>query len=288
VDARGEYSGFDVDICRAVSAAIFASGDQVRFIDATSVDIFAKAPELDLVARRLTWTLTREASRGLMFGPIVFYDGEGFLVPAASPVSGGTDLDGKKVCVDGGEDWAGALTRYAKANRLTIDTVVVTSRVEGEKLFFAGKCDAYAADKSMLGAIRADAPAPAEYRILPEQITKEPLAPLVRQGDDGFFQIVRWTIFALIDAEELGVTHKTVGALRHSDDPDIRALVGADPMVGQALGLSRDWAYDIIADTGNYRDIYTRNLGSGSRIKLDRGMNELWTRGGLLYAPPVR
>jgi len=288
VDAKGRYSGFDIDICRAVSAAIFASADQVRFVDSSSVDGFMASPEIDLVVRRLTWTLTREASNTLMFGPIVFYDGEGFLVPAASPISSGRDLDGKRVCVDAGEDWAGALARYAHANRLVVEIVVVANRGDGEKQFFNGKCDAYAADKSMLGAIRADASVPGNYRILPDQFTKEPLAPLLRQGDDQFFQIVRWTIFVLIDAEELEVTSRNVGALRSSDDPEIRALVGNGVAIGRTLGLSKDWAFDIIADVGNYREVYARNLGVGSPIKLNRGMNDLWTRGGLLYAPPVR
>jgi len=288
VSKDGRYGGFDIDICRAVAAAIFGTPDKVRFTDVAAVDEFRRNPALDLVARRLTWTVTRESPLGLIFGPIVYYDGQGFLVPKSTGVSGARQLAGKRICVDLGESWGGNLRRYSQANALDLKSVFVTSRQDGEARLFGGQCDAYSADKTMLGAIRADAEHPADYDILPEQISKEPLAPLIRQGDDGFFQIVRWSIFALIDAEELDVTSKNIDSMRASADPDVKALLGVVPGTGKALGLGEHWAADIIGSVGNYGEMFARNVGSGSTIGLDRGLNRLWTDGGLMYAPPVR
>ena len=288
VSKDGRYSGFDVDICRAVAAAIFGAPDKVKFIPAPGVAVFKRVPEPDLVVRRLTWTLTREEPLGLMFGPIVYYDGQGFLVPRASEVANAKQLAGKRVCVDAGEDWLANLMRYSRANSLNLAPVVVASRAEGERAFFDGRCDAYSADKTMLGAIRAAAPNAADYAILSEQISKEPLAPLVRAGDDRFFQVVRWTIFALIDAEELGVTSENIKEMRESSNPDIRALLGVVPGNGKALGLSENWAADAIRAVGNYAEMFARNVGEGSEVGLDRGLNRLWRDGGLIYAPPAR
>ena len=284
----GHYSGFDTDICRAVAAAIFGTLDKVKFTDVATVDAFRRNAALDLVIRRLTWTLTRENPLGLMFGPIIYYDGQGFLVPKAANVTSAKQLTGKRICVQLGEGWGGNLRRYAQANALDLKSVLVSTRQDGEERFFNGHCDAFSADKTMLGAIRADAEHPADYDILPEQISKEPLAPLVRQGDDKFFQAVRWTIFAMIEAEELGVTSKNIAEMRGSSDPDVKTLLGVEPGNGKALGLSEHWAADIIAGVGNYGELFNRNVGSDSAIGLDRGLNRLWTDGGLIYAPPVR
>ncbi len=284
----GRYSGFDTDICRAVAAAIFGTADKVKFTDVASVDAFRRNPALDMVVRRLTWTVTRENPVGLIFGPIVYYDGQGFLVPKSSNVTSAKQLAGKQICVQTGEGWGGNLRRYSQANALDLKSVYVSSRADGEERFFGSHCAAFSADKTMLGAIRADAEHPADYDILPEQISKEPLAPLVRQGDDRFFQAVRWTVFAMIDAEELGVTSKNIADMRGSSDPDTRALLGVEPGTGKALGLSDHWAADIIGSIGNYGELFARNVGPGSAIGLDRGLNRLWTDGGLLYAPPVR
>jgi general L-amino acid transport system substrate-binding protein len=288
VSKDGRYSGFDVDICRAVAAAIFGVPDKVKFIPAPGVVVFKRVPEPDLVVRRLTWTLTREEPLGLMFGPIVYYDGQGFLVPRASGIASAPQIAGKRICVDAGEDWLANLMRYSRAKNLDFKPVVVTSRKEGEEAFFEGRCAAYSADKTMLGAIRADASAPGDYAILSEQISKEPLAPLVRAGDDRFFQVVRWTVFALIEAEELGVTSKNIGEMRAATDPDIRALLGVVPGNGKALGLSESWAADAIRAVGNYGEVFARNVGDAGGVGLDRGLNRLWTDGGLIYAPPVR
>jgi general L-amino acid transport system substrate-binding protein len=288
VDKDGRHRGFDTDICRAVAAAILGTPDKVKFITAQGVDIFHRNPELDLVVRRLTWTLTREASSGLMFGPIVYYDGQGFMVPKSASVTGAEQLAGKHICVEPGEGWAGNLTRYSQNHGLNLSTVIVKDRADGEKAFFGGRCAAYSADKTMLGAIRADAARPQDYDILPEQISKEPLAPLVRQGDDRFFQVVRWSIFAVMEAEELGLTSHNIGESAGSSDPDVKYLLGASPGNGKALGLSEHWAADIIRSVGNYGEIFARNVGADSDIQLDRGLNRLWTDGGLIYAPPVR
>lgn len=284
----GRYSGFDTDICRAVAAAIFGTPDKIKFTEVSSVDTFRKTPALDLVVRRLTWTLSRESPLGLMFGPIVYYDGQGFLVPKSAGVIGAKQLMGKRICVDPGEGWDGNLRRYSQANQLDLKSILVPSRAAGEERLFGGQCDAYSADKTMLGAIRADAPQPHDLDILPEQISQEPLAPLVRQGDDRFFEVVRWTVFALIEAEELGVTSGNIDEKRTSSDLDTKYLLGVIPGNGKALGLSEHWAADAIAAVGNYGELFDRNVGSASAIGLDRGLNKLWTDGGLMYAPPLR
>jgi general L-amino acid transport system substrate-binding protein len=288
VDKDGRYSGFDTDVCRIVAAAIFGAPDKVRFVTASGVDIFRRKPELDLVVRRLTWTLTREASHGLMFGPVIYYDGQGFLVPKSAGVIRAPQLAGKRVCVESGEDWVANLMRYSRKNGLDFRPVIVADRSEGKKSFFGGHCVAYSADKTMLGAIRADAPAPQDYDILPEEISKEPLAPLVRQGDDRFFQLVRWAMFVVIEAEELGVSSKNIDQNMMSLDPDTRSLLGIVAGNGKALGVSEHWAADIIRGVGNYGEIFDRNVGVDSSIRLERGLNRLWTDGGLIYAPPVR
>ncbi len=284
----GRYGGFDTDICRAVAAAIFGTADKIKFTEVANVDTFRKTPALDMVVRRLTWTLSRESPLGLMFGPIIYHDGQGFLVPKSSGATSGMQLRGKRICVDQGEGWDGNLRRYSQANGLDLTSILVPNRAAGEERFFAGHCDAYSADKTMLGAIRADAPEPHDFDILPEQISQEPLAPLVRQGDDKFFEVVRWTIFALIKAEELGVTSRNIDEKSESSDPDTRYLLGVIAGNGKALGLSEHWAADAIAAVGNYGELFDRNVGSASAIGLDRGLNRLWTDGGLMYAPQLR
>ncbi len=283
----GRYSGFDIDICRAVATAIFGTPDRVKFVETTEVAAFKRRPDLDLVVRRLTWTLTRESSLGLMFGPIMYYDGQGFLVPAASGIADAKQLAGKRICVEPGEGWAGNLARYGRAHDLALE-LVVAEQAESMKNFFDRRCDAYSADKTMLGDIRTKAVRPRDYAILPDEISKEPLAPLVRQGDDRFFQVVRWSMFALIDAEELGLKSGNIEKSLTSENPDIKAFLGIVPGNGKALGLSEHWSADIIRAVGNYGEIFDRNLGDGSAIGLNRGLNRLWTDGGLIYAPPVR
>jgi general L-amino acid transport system substrate-binding protein len=288
VDPQGNYSGFDIDICRAVAAAIFGRPDQLRFEIASDIHVLARSPQIDLVLRRLTWTMGREAETGLMFGPIVFYDGQGFMALKSLDLRQPRDLSGKRVCVEDGEDWAGNLARYSRDRHLGFQLLVSATRKDAENRFYGGACDAYSADVSMLAAIRRAAPHPDDYAILDQQISKEPLAPLLRQGDDQFFEIVRWTIFVLIDAEELGITSGNAAELRQSSGLDAQLLLRNGSGPGHALGLGDDWAFDVVRSVGNYGEIYERNLGAASPIRLARGLNKLWTQGGLLYAPPVR
>jgi general L-amino acid transport system substrate-binding protein len=292
VDRQGNYSGFDIDLCRGVAAAIFGRGDRVRFTVVETAEALKQLPEVDLVVRRLTWTASREGSLGLMFGPITFFDGQGFLVPKALGIGAARDLAGRRVCVDDGaqwgETWPANLQHFAHENGLAIEVVVTAGREESAKHLLSGECQAYSADQSLLGAARAGLPHPDEYAVLPEQISKEPLAPLVRQGDDPFFQVVRWTIFALIDAEELGITAANAEEMRVTGGPDAHRLLGDPPGIGRSLGLGDSWAFDAIRAVGNYGEMFDRSLGAKSPIKLDRGRNALWTKGGLMYAPPVR
>ncbi|HLG89969.1 MAG TPA: amino acid ABC transporter substrate-binding protein [Alphaproteobacteria bacterium] len=290
IDRGGRrFAGFDIDICRAVAAAILGNADKVRFVRVETVKQFLQSPDIDLVARRLTWTLTREGGNGLLFGPITFYDGQGFMVPNNRGVTKPEDLAGQAICVQAGEGQEANLARWATRKGLAIREIVFTSQVEIERAVFDGRCAAYSADITMLASERLRAPNPDDWAILSEMISKEPLAPLIRAGDDGFFEIVRWTIFALIDAEELGVSSHNVAAMRTtSTDPNVRSLLGLVPGTGKALGLREGWVSDVIGQVGNYGEMFDRNVGSGSPVHLDRRLNNLWTQGGLLYAPPFR
>jgi general L-amino acid transport system substrate-binding protein len=286
VDDRGRYRGLDVDICRAMAAALFGDPDRVAYRQASSVHEFLRSDDIDLVSRRLTWELRREGSLRLLFGPIMFYDGQGFLVAhrlgARDPVA----LAGTRICVLADSAAAAALSRYFHAGSPA--RTVALSAGDVAASLAAGRCDAYTADVSELGALRSRLPAPADFDILPQMITQEPLAQLVRQGDDRFFELLRWTVFALIGAEELGINSTNVDQMLASGDPDVQRFLGVIPGNGAALGLGERWAYDIIKRVGNYGEIFERNLGHDSPIGLDRGLNALWTAGGLLYAPPLR
>jgi general L-amino acid transport system substrate-binding protein len=283
----GTYSGFDIDTCRAIAAAIFGTPDKVKFLQADDAGIFKRQPEVDVVIRRLTWALTRETPLGLMFGPITYYDGQGLMVPSAD-VANASELRGKPICVEQGEGWVGSLVRYSQMRDLDLKPIVATDRADTIKGFLAGACAAYSGDKTMLASIRAGLPRPADYTILPDEFSKEPLAPLVRQGDDRFFEVVRWTIFALIEAEELHITSSNADAFAISLNPDARYFLGIVPGNGKALGLDEGWAKNVIKSVGNYGEMFARNLGPDSAVKLDRGLNRLWTDGGLMYAPPLR
>jgi general L-amino acid transport system substrate-binding protein len=282
----GTYSGFDIDTCRAIAAAIFGTAEKTKFVQADDVSVVKRQPEVDIVIRRLTWTLTRETPLGLMFGPITYYDGQGLMVPPG--VANAEGLAGKPVCVEQGEGWAGNLLRYSQMRDLDMKPVVITARADAVKTFLAGGCAAYSGDKTMLASIRAGLPHPGDYVILPDEFSKEPLAPLVRQGDDRFFEVVRWTVFALIEAEELHITSSNINVFVISQNPDSRYFLGIDPGNGKALGLDEGWARSVVKAVGNYGEMFARNLGPDSAIKLDRGPNRLWTDGGLMYAPPLR
>jgi general L-amino acid transport system substrate-binding protein len=292
MDEQGRYSGFDVDICRALSAAIFGTPDNVRYEHALSVEQLLRASDVDLVSRRLTWSLQREGM-GLLFGPVMYYDGQGFLVPTRLRVQEVRQLSTLPICVVAGGLSESNLTRYFRSRKLTLRKIVIrpSTQLGGEFLdgeFFAGRCGAFTADVSELGSLRTEMRRPDDFRILDEQISKEPLAQLVRQSDVDLFNVLRWTIFAMINAEELGVTSANVSEMARSADPDVKRLLGVTPGGGKALGLDDAWAANIIKAVGNYGESFDRNLGARSRIKLPRGLNRLWTTGGLMFAPPLR
>ncbi len=286
VDGQGRYSGLDVDVCRAVSAAIFGTPDNVRYEQASSVEQFQRTPDIDLVSRRLTWSLQREGM-GLLFGPVMFYDGQGFLVPARLPAQKVRQLSNARICVVAGGLSESNLTTYFRSHNLTLRKILIqTGQLEAE--LSAGRCDAFTADVSELGSLRSTMRKPDDFRILSEQISKEPLAQLVRAADVDLFDVLRWTIFAMIDAEELGVTSGNVAEMAKSGNPDVRRLLGVTPGNGKALGLDEAWAYNVVKTVGNYGEVYERNVGTGSPIKLPRGVNALWSAGGLMFAPPLR
>ena len=286
VDGQGRYSGFDVDVCRAVSAAIFGTPDRVRYEQASSVEQFQSTPDIDIVSRRLTWSLQREGM-GLLFGPVMFYDGQGFLVPARIPAQKVRQLSNVRICVVAGGLSESNLTTYFRSHNLVLQKILIqTAQLEAE--LSAGRCDAFTADVSELGSLRSGMRKPDAFRILSEQISKEPLAQLVRATDVDLFDVLRWTIFAMIGAEELGVTSRNVAEMAKSGNPDVRRLLGVTPGNGKALGLDEAWAANVVRTVGNYGEVYERNVGTGSPLKLPRGINALWTAGGLMFAPPLR
>jgi general L-amino acid transport system substrate-binding protein len=286
VDERGRYSGLDVDVCRAVAAAIFGTADKVRYSLASSVDQLHRGSDVDLVSRRLTWSLQREGM-GLLFGPVVFYDGQGFMVRASLPTQQVRQLSNAAVCVVSGGLNESNLTAYFRTHQLTLEKRLI-QRAQVEAELAAGRCAAFSADVSELGSLRSEMRKPGDFRILPEQISKEPLAQLVRDTDVDLFNVLRWTIFAMINAEELGVTSANVAEMAKNGNPDVRRLLGVTPGNGKALGLDEAWGYNVIRSVGNYGEVYERNVGMGSPIRLPRGVNALSSAGGLMFAPPLR
>ena len=290
-DSQGVFKGLDVDVCHALSAAIFGDPDKLRFVPLSAPQRFTalQSGEVDVLSRNTTWTLQREGSQGLLFAPVTFYDGQGFIVAKKLGVKSAKELSGATICVQPGTTTELNLADYFRTNKLTLKSVTIEKLDEVENAFFSGRCDAYTTDASGLAGTRiSKAPNPEDYVILPERISKEPLAPLVRQGDDQWFDILRWTVYALIDAEELGVTSKNVDEMLKSADPNIQRLLGVNQGNGKALGLDEKWAYNAIKAVGNYGEIFDRNVGKDSPLKLERGLNGLWNAGGLMYSPPAR
>jgi general L-amino acid transport system substrate-binding protein len=287
VDDQGRYAGLDVDMCRALAAAIFTTADNVRFVETLSVDDFLRTDDIDVVSRRLSWTLEREG-RGLLFGPVMFYDGQSFLVSTHLQAKKLRDLPNARICVVPGAENEFNLNAYLKSHSLPFEKVLIRSVDQAEAELASGRCNVLTADISELGSVRAMMRNGDAFEILQEQISKEPLAQLVRQGDDQFFNILRWTVFAMIAAEELGVTSGNVDAMAASGNLDVKRLLGVVPGNGRALGLDERWAANIIRAVGNYGEAFDRNVGAASRIRLERGLNALWTNGGLMYAPLLR
>ena len=290
-DSQGNWTGLDVDFCRAVAAAIFNDPSKVKFVALTARDRFTalQTGDIDVLARNTTWTLSRDTQLGLNFAPVVFYDGQGFMVPKKLGLKSAKELKGATVCVQPGTTTELNLADFFRANRLDFKPVVIEKLDEVEAAYFSGRCDAYTTDRSGLAATRIGKAAnPDDHVVLPEVISKEPLAPAVRHGDDEWFDIVKWSVFASIEAEEDGISAKNVDDKLKTDDPNVKRFLGVTPGMGKALGLDDKWAYNIVKQVGNYGEVFDRNVGKDSPLKLERGLNDLWTRGGLMYAMPVR
>ncbi|MBU6256933.1 MAG: amino acid ABC transporter substrate-binding protein [Burkholderiales bacterium] len=291
-DSQGHWSGLDVDVCRAIAAAILGDANKVKWVPIEAAQRFAviQSGEVDLLSRNTTWTLTRDASLGLNFTGISFYDGQGFMVPKKLKVTSAKQLKGATVCVQSGTTTEKNLSDFSKQAQLNLKPVVFDTQEAANKAYFAGRCQAYTTDSSALASIRSkDATNPADHVILPELISKEPLGPAVRRGDDEFFAIVKWTFYALVNAEEYGITQANVDEMKaKSDNPAVQRILGSGEDMGKLLGLDKDWAYRAIKAEGNYGEIFDRNLGEHSTLKLPRGLNRLWNQGGIMYAPPIR
>ncbi|WP_137884982.1 amino acid ABC transporter substrate-binding protein [Pseudomonas sp. 2FE] len=290
-DAKGNYLGIDVDVCRAVAAAVFGDASKVKFSPLTAKERFTalQSGEVDILSRNSTWTSSRDAAMGLSFTGVTYYDGQGFLVNKKLGVSSAKELDGATVCIQAGTTTELNLSDYFRANGLKYTPITYDTSDESAKSVEAGRCDVLTSDQSQLYAQRIKLASPNDYVVLPEVISKEPLGPAVRQGDDEWFKIVRWSLFAQLNAEELGITSKNVEEMAKSTkNPDIARLLGTEGEFGKDLKLPKDWAVQIVKQVGNYGEIFDRNVGAGSDLKIERGLNAQWNKGGLQYAPPVR
>jgi general L-amino acid transport system substrate-binding protein len=287
-DSKGVWRGLDVDLCRAVAAAVFGDANKVRYTPLTAQQRFTaiQSGEVDILSRNTSWTIARDTSLGLNFVGINYYDGQGFIVPKKLNVKGAKDLNGATICLQPGTTNELNVADYFRANGMKFKPVVIEKLEEVLNAYVAGRCDVYTTDVSGLVAIRASrAPNPAEHVILPDIISKEPLGPAVRHGDDRWFDVVKWSLYAMIEAEELNLTSKTVDQHVKSASPAIQRFVGASGDIGKGLGLDNRWAYNIVKQVGNYAESFERNL---TPLGFERGLNRLWNKGGLMYAPPVR
>jgi general L-amino acid transport system substrate-binding protein len=289
-EATNDWVGFDVDYCRALAAAIFNDPKAVRFTPLTAAERFTalQSGEVDVLFRNTTWTMSRDTQQGLTFTGVNYYDGQGFMTRTENAVASALELDGATVCVQTGTTTELNLADYFTANNMTFTPVVFEELAEVNAAYDSGACDAYTTDASGLAAIRLTLSSPDDHILLPEIISKEPLGPVVRQGDEQWFMIVRWLHFALLNAEEAGVTSANVEEMKGSDDVNIKRLLGTEGEFGAALGLGNDWAANVITAVGNYGEIFERNIGESTPIGLARGTNALWTNGGLQYGMPVR
>jgi general L-amino acid transport system substrate-binding protein len=291
-DSQGNWSGLDVDVCRAIAAAVLGDGSKVRWVPLNAQQRFTalQSGEIDILSRNTTWTLTRDASLGLHFTGVTYYDGQGFMVPVKSKIKSAKQLKGATVCVQSGTTTEKNLTDYARANNLGIKPVVFEKVEAATGAYFSGRCQAYTTDASGLASVRnKEAKNPADHIILPELISKEPLGPSVRRGDDEWYAIAKWVVFGLIEAEEYGITQANVDKLlAESTDPVVMRILGKSEDTGKLLGLEKNWMVNAIKAVGNYGEIFERNVGPKTPLNLPRGTNNLWSKGGLMYAPPVR
>jgi general L-amino acid transport system substrate-binding protein len=290
-DSQGNWAGLDVDVCKAIAATVLSDATKIKWTPLNASQRFAvlQSGEIDVLSRNTTWTLTRDASLGLHFTGVTYYDGQGFMVPKKSKITSAAKLKGATVCVQSGTTTEKNLNDYSKSMKLNMKPVVFDTQEATNKAYFAGRCQAYTTDASGLASVRnKEATNPDDHVILPELISKEPLGPSVRRGDDEFFAIVKWVVFALIEAEEYGITQANVDQMKTSQDPVVQRILGVSEDTGKLLGLDKDWAYRAIKAVGNYGEIFERNVGPKTALKLPRGANNLWNKGGFMYAPPVR
>ena len=289
-DDKGNWGGLDVDVCKAVAAAVFGDAGKVKFSPLTAKERFTalQSGEIDMLSRNTTWTLTRDSNLGLNFAGVNYYDGQGFMVSKKLGVKSAMELSGASVCIQAGTTTELNLADYFRANKMEYEPITYDTSDETVKGFEAGRCDVLTSDQSQLYALRIKLSDPNGAMVLPEVISKEPLGPVVRQGDDDWFNIVRWSLNAMLNAEELGVSSKNVDEMKGSSDPNIRRLLGLEGIKGEGLGLADEWAYNIVKQVGNYGEAFERNVGSGSPLKISRGLNALWNNGGIQYAPPIR
>jgi general L-amino acid transport system substrate-binding protein len=289
-DAQGNWTGIDVDVCRAIAAAIFNDAKKVKFVPLSAKDRFTalQSGEIDVLVRNTSWTSSRDSGLGLAFAGVNYYDGQGFMVRKSLKVTSALQLGGASICVGQGPTTELNLSDYFRAHKLQIKTVTFATANETIKAYEAGRCDVYTTDGSGLYGYRLKFSDPDEHVVLPEIISKEPLGPVVRRGDDQWLNIVKWALFAMVDAEEAGITSKNVDEMLKSSNPEVKRIVGTDGNYGEQLGLTNDWVVRIVRHVGNYGEIFERNVGTGSPLKIDRGLNRLWSDGGLQYAPPIR
>ena len=289
-DAQGKWTGLDVDYCKAIAAAVLGDPNKVKFVPLSAKDRFTalQSGEVDVLARNTTWTSSRDTSLGLNFAGVNYYDGQGFIVRKALKVNSALELNGASVCVQQGTTTELNLSDFFRAHNMQVKTVTFATANEAVKAYDAGRCDAYTTDASGLYAERLRLANSDDHIVLPEVISKEPLGPAVRHGDDQWFDIAKWVLYALINAEELGITQKNLDEMAKSTNPDVKRFIGTEGNYGEQLGLSKDWAVQLIKAVGNYGEIFDRNVGANSTLKIDRGLNKLWNKGGIVYAPPIR
>lgn len=289
-DDKGNWTGLDVDVCRAMAAAIFDDPSKVKFVPLSAKDRFTalQSGEIDVLSRNSTWTLSRDTSLGLNYTAVNYYDGQGFLVRKSLKVNSALELNSASICVQTGTTNEQNIGDYFKGNNMKYEVIAFGTADETLKAYESGRCDVFTSDVSQLYAERLKLAAPNDHGVLPEVISKEPLGPVVRHGDDQWLDIVRWTVFAMINAEELAITQKNVDEMAKSSKPELRRIFGADGNLGEQLGLTKDWFTRIIKAVGNYGESFDRNVGAGSKLAISRGLNKLWNQGGIQYAPPIR
>ena len=289
-DDKGNWTGLDVDICRAIAAAIFNDPAKVKYIPLSAKDRFTalQSGEIDVLSRNTTWTLSRDTSLGANFAGVNYYDGQGFMVKKSLNVNSALELNSASICVQTGTTTEQNLADYFKSNNMKYEVIAFANDDEAIKAYESGRCDVFTTDVSGLYAERLKFANPAEHVVLPEVISKEPLGPMVRHGDDQWFDIVKWVLFAMVDAEELGINQKNLDDMAKSDKPELKRVFGTDGNLGEQLGLTKDWVYRIVKGVGNYGETFDRNVGAGSKLGIARGLNALWNKGGIQYAPPIR